>query len=58
MLLDEPTNALDEEVQKKLIEILKSIDKSIIVVSHQKDFVDEFADTIYEIKEKRLVKIR
>lgn len=58
MLLDEPTNALDENVQKKLMEILKNIDKSIIVVSHQKEFIEQFAQSIYEVKDKSLIRIR
>jgi cobalt/nickel transport system ATP-binding protein len=57
MLLDEPTNALDEKMQKKLIEILSQIDKSIIVVSHHKEFIEQFADTIYEVKDKSLIRI-
>jgi len=58
MLLDEPSNALDEKVQKKLVEILQNIDKSIIVVSHQKEFIEQFAQSIYEVKDKSLIKIR
>ncbi len=57
MLLDEPTNALDKQMQKKLSVILKKIDKSIIVVSHHKEFVEDFADTIYEVQDKKLVRI-
>lgn len=57
MLLDEPTNGLDAQMQKKLSVILKQIDKSIIVVSHHKEFVEDFADTIYEVQDKKLVRI-
>lgn len=57
MLLDEPTNALDEKMQKKLMDILSKTDKSIIVVSHHKEFIEQFADTIYEVKEKKLVRV-
>lgn len=49
MLLDEPTNALDLKMQLKLVEILKNIDKSIIIVSHNREFVDSIVHNIYEI---------
>jgi cobalt/nickel transport system ATP-binding protein len=49
MLLDEPTNGLDQNVQLKLVEILKNIDKSIIIVSHHREFIDSIVDKVYEI---------
>lgn len=49
MLLDEPTNGLDLKMQLRLVEILKSIDKSIIIVSHNREFIDSIVDKIYEI---------
>ncbi|WP_458699356.1 energy-coupling factor ABC transporter ATP-binding protein [Sulfurospirillum sp. 1307] len=54
MLLDEPTNGLDKNVQLKLVEILKSIDKSIIIVSHHREFIDSIVDRIYEITDDGL----
>jgi cobalt/nickel transport system ATP-binding protein len=57
MLLDEPTNALDSKMQEKLIQILSNLDKSIIVVSHHKEFIEQFADTIYEVRDKKLVRL-
>ncbi len=49
MLLDEPTNALDLKMQLKLVEILKNMDKSIIIVSHNREFIDSIVHSIYEI---------
>jgi len=49
MLLDEPTNGLDQNVQLKLVKILKNIDKSIIIVSHHREFIDSIVDKVYEI---------
>ena len=49
MLLDEPTNGLDFKMQVKLVEILKNIDKSIIIVSHNRDFIDSIVNNVYEI---------
>ena len=57
MLLDEPTNGLDHKVQLKLVEILKKIDKSIIIVSHHREFVDSIVDKVYEITPDGLVLI-
>ena len=47
MLLDEPTNGLDNAMQQKLVAILRKIDKSIIIVSHHREFLESIVDTIY-----------
>ncbi|MGM0519733.1 MAG: energy-coupling factor ABC transporter ATP-binding protein [Campylobacterota bacterium] len=57
MLLDEPTNALDDEAQIKIIELLNSIKKSMVIVSHHKTFIDKLASTIYKLTNKGLEKI-
>lgn len=49
MLLDEPTNGLDETMQLRLVEILQKIDKSIIIVSHHKEFIESIVDKTYEL---------
>lgn len=49
LLLDEPTNALDEEAEKKIIQILKSIKKSMVIVSHHKTFIEQLTPTIYSL---------
>lgn len=49
MLLDEPTNGLDQAMQLRLIDILGRIDKSIIIVSHHKEFIELVVEKIYEI---------
>ncbi|MDR1554524.1 MAG: energy-coupling factor ABC transporter ATP-binding protein, partial [Campylobacteraceae bacterium] len=49
MLLDEPTAGLDFSMQLKLTQILKKIDKSIIIVSHDDEFVESVVDKIYKI---------
>ncbi|MEN5388012.1 ABC transporter ATP-binding protein [Aliarcobacter skirrowii] len=54
LLLDEPTNNLDDDGEKKLIDILKSIEKSMIIVSHQKTFIDSLVTKIYILEEKTL----
>jgi len=57
LLLDEPTNALDEESEKKVIDILNSIKKSMIIVSHHKNFISSLAPTIYKLENGKLNKL-
>ena len=56
LLLDEPTNALDEKSEKRIVEILNSIKKSMIIVSHHKNFINSLAPTIYKLQDKSLKK--
>ncbi len=57
LLLDEPTNALDEAAQDRIIEILNSINKSMIIVSHHKTFIEKLTPTIYKLNKDGLNKI-
>ncbi|KIM09649.1 MAG: cobalt ABC transporter ATP-binding protein [Sulfurovum sp. FS08-3] len=57
LLLDEPTNALDEESQQKIVEILNAIDKSMIIVSHHKSFIEQLAPTVYRLHNGELCSI-
>lgn len=57
ILLDEPTNALDEESENRICNILNSIKKSMVIVSHHKTFIDKLAPTIYRLDDNGLNKI-
>ena len=57
ILLDEPTNALDEESENKICTILNSIKKSMVIVSHHKTFIEKLAPTIYKLDDKGLNKL-
>lgn len=46
LLLDEPSTGLDEKTEKRLIDILKDLDLSYILVSHNIDFLLETTDYI------------
>lgn len=46
LLLDEPSKALDVFYKKELIKYLKSLKKTIIIVSHDLDFVGDIADYV------------
>lgn len=46
LLLDEPSTGLDETTEKRLIDILKNLNLSYILVSHNIDFLTETTDYI------------
>lgn len=56
LLLDEPTNHLDIDTVEWLEEYLKSYKKSIVVVSHDRMFINNIVDTIYDISYGALTK--
>ncbi|MBO9508896.1 ABC transporter ATP-binding protein [Thalassospira sp. A3_1] len=43
LLLDEPTNGLDADVEKRLIEILRSLPQAMLIISHDRLFLDQVA---------------
>jgi cobalt/nickel transport system ATP-binding protein len=54
LLLDEPTNGLDPETRDRIIDILNALDTSIIVISHDWDFLDRTTRTFHTIHDGRL----
>ena len=50
LLLDEPTNHLDIEAIAWLEDYLKNYKKAFVVVSHDRMFLDNVANTVYEIE--------
>jgi len=50
LLLDEPTNHLDTDAKQALEEALIGYDGGIITVSHDRYFLDQVCDTIWELK--------
>ena len=54
MLLDEPTNHLDLPTIEWLEGYLKSYDKAVIIVSHDRMFLDKVIDVTYEIEYHRI----
>ncbi|MFI3265023.1 MAG: ABC-F family ATP-binding cassette domain-containing protein [Rikenellaceae bacterium] len=55
LILDEPTNHLDIRTKEILKEALKSFDGTLIVVSHDRDFLDGLVDKVYEFSKGRVV---
>lgn len=58
LLLDEPTNHLDIETVEWLEVCLKSYPHAVVLVSHDRFFLDQVADTVYEISNHRLTRYR
>ncbi|MCI5954162.1 MAG: ABC-F family ATP-binding cassette domain-containing protein, partial [Lachnospiraceae bacterium] len=54
MLLDEPTNHLDLPTIEWLEGYLKTYDKAVIIVSHDRMFLDKVIDVTYEIEYHRI----
>jgi ATP-binding cassette subfamily F protein 3 len=55
LLLDEPTNHLDLLSLLWLQSYLKNYSGAILMISHDRQFMDEIAENIYEISEQRLI---
>ncbi len=54
MVLDEPTNHLDMSSQEVLQEAMAQYDGTIIVVSHNRYFLDSFVNKVLEVKNGRI----
>lgn len=54
LLLDEPTNHLDQDSLSFLKKQILSYNGTIILVSHDRYFLDEVADYIWEVENKKL----
>jgi ATP-binding cassette subfamily F protein 3 len=55
LILDEPTNHLDLKTKDILKEALKNFDGTLIVVSHDRDFLDGLVSKVYEFSNKRVI---
>ncbi len=55
LILDEPTNHLDLKTKDILKEALVNFDGTLIVVSHDRDFLDGLVSKVYEFSNKRVI---
>lgn len=55
-LLDEPTNHLDMETVQWLEGHLRNYDRAVVMVSHDRFFLDRTAQIVYELEDRKLTK--
>ena len=55
LILDEPTNHLDLKSKDVLKEALQNFDGTLILVSHDRDFLQGLSKKVFEFKEKRVI---
>jgi ATP-binding cassette subfamily F protein 3 len=55
LILDEPTNHLDLKSKDVLKEALKNFDGTMILVSHDRDFLQGLSEKVFEFKDKRII---
>ena len=56
LLLDEPTNHLDVQTVQWLEQYMEKYDKAVVMVSHDRFFLDQTADVVYELAGKKLTR--
>jgi ATP-binding cassette subfamily F protein 3 len=54
LCLDEPTNHMDIQSKDVLKQALKSFDGTLLIVSHDRDFLDGLVDKIYEFRDGKV----
>ena len=54
LILDEPTNHLDMKTKDIIKEALNDFEGTVILVSHDRDFLDGLAEKVFEFGNKRV----
>lgn len=55
LLLDEPSNGLDDHTKTRLMEALPQLDLSFILISHEMDFLSETTNSICEMRDGKIL---
>ncbi|WP_055448489.1 ABC-F family ATP-binding cassette domain-containing protein [Lacinutrix mariniflava] len=55
LILDEPTNHLDLKSKDVLKEALQSFDGTLVLVSHDRDFLQGLSQKVFEFKDQRVI---
>ena len=58
LMLDEPTNHLDMVTVELLADALTKYDGTIILVSHDRNFISKTANKIWEIEEEKIIEFK
>lgn len=56
LILDEPTNHLDTDTVEWLERYLRNYEKAVVMVSHDRFFLDQVAEVVYELDGGKLVR--
>jgi len=54
LLLDEPTSGLDDKTKDTLKQVLADLNLSYILISHEFDFLNDIADSIYAMEKGKI----
>jgi len=54
LILDEPTNHLDMKTKDIIKDALRDFDGTLIIVSHDRDFLDGLVEKVFEFSQKRV----
>ncbi len=55
LILDEPTNHLDISSKEVLKEAISNYDGTVLIVSHDRDFLDGLVDKVIEFRDKKII---
>ncbi len=55
LLLDEPTTGLDNDTRATLIRVLQQLEMTMVVISHDFDFLDQITHRIFSLENGRLL---
>jgi cobalt/nickel transport system ATP-binding protein len=58
LILDEPTNGLDEKNFFMLVDFLKNVEKAVIVITHDKNLIDALDWKKYYLKDGSLTFVK
>ncbi len=55
LLLDEPTTGLDPDTRQHIMDIVNNLTQSLVIVSHDWDFLDRTTDVLYTLDQGELI---
>jgi cobalt/nickel transport system ATP-binding protein len=55
LLLDEPTNGLDDSYKSRIINVLKTLPQSMVIVSHESEFISNITSNLMKVSSGSVV---